>query len=198
MKKIFLSTAIIFAAVAVVVGATGALFSDTEESNGNTFTAGSLDLIVNVDGSEMTSPVFDEDNLVPGSNGEKAFEISSTGVVACGVAEVTLTSDADNTCTEPESDDEENCGTDGDGELNDEMVFGIYAADGVTSLASGQFTGDGEYSLGELNNGTYVIKWELPEETNNSVQTDSFSGDLKITATQKTDEGCEPIGEIED
>ncbi|TSD01890.1 MAG: hypothetical protein Athens071425_293, partial [Parcubacteria group bacterium Athens0714_25] len=179
------------------VGSTGALFSDKEESNGNTFTAGSLDLIVNVDGDEMTSPIFNESNLVPGSHGEKTFAISSTGVAACGVASVDLRDDKDNTCTEPEQSDETGCTPDGEGELNDEMVFGIYAANGTTELASGQFTEDGEYSLGELGAGTYVIKWELPEGTDNSVQTDSFKGDLLITATQKTG-ACAPIGEIED
>lgn len=44
MKKILVSLSIIAAVAVVVTGATGAFFSDTEASNGNTFTAGSLDL----------------------------------------------------------------------------------------------------------------------------------------------------------
>ena len=46
MKKIILSLSIVVAVAAIVVGATTAYFSDTEESVGNTFTAGALDLKV--------------------------------------------------------------------------------------------------------------------------------------------------------
>src|SRR3989338_1780407 len=44
--KILLSIASIAAAAALVVGATFAFFSDSETSTGNTFTAGTLDLLV--------------------------------------------------------------------------------------------------------------------------------------------------------
>ncbi|MDO8569266.1 MAG: TasA family protein [bacterium] len=44
MKKILLSLSMIVFVGAVVIGATGAFFSDTETSTGNTFTAGAIDL----------------------------------------------------------------------------------------------------------------------------------------------------------
>ncbi len=44
MKKILLSVGTLAIVGAVIVGATGAFFSDTETSTGNTFTAGSIDL----------------------------------------------------------------------------------------------------------------------------------------------------------
>ena len=47
MKKILLSTALIlFVGSALALGGTGAFFSDTELSSGNTFTAGAIDLKV--------------------------------------------------------------------------------------------------------------------------------------------------------
>ncbi len=46
MKKILLSSGLIVFMAAVVMSATGAFFSDTETSTGNTFTAGALDLKV--------------------------------------------------------------------------------------------------------------------------------------------------------
>ena len=46
MKKILLSVGILAVVGAIVVGVTGAFFSDTETSTGNTFTAGSIDLKV--------------------------------------------------------------------------------------------------------------------------------------------------------
>src|SRR3989338_852898 len=44
MKKILLSLGMIVFVGAVVIGATGAFFSDTETSTGNTFAAGAIDL----------------------------------------------------------------------------------------------------------------------------------------------------------
>ncbi|MFA5791851.1 MAG: SipW-dependent-type signal peptide-containing protein [Candidatus Paceibacterota bacterium] len=46
MKKIILSLSMIAVVGVVVLGATGAFFSDTETSTGNTFTAGAIDLKV--------------------------------------------------------------------------------------------------------------------------------------------------------
>src|SRR3989344_4831341 len=46
MKKILLSLSMIAVVAVVVAGATGAFFSDTETSTGNTFTAGAIDLTV--------------------------------------------------------------------------------------------------------------------------------------------------------
>src|SRR3990167_1862353 len=46
MKKILLSLSMIAVVGVVVAGATGAFFSDTETSTGNTFTAGAIDLKV--------------------------------------------------------------------------------------------------------------------------------------------------------
>lgn len=46
MKRIIGSSVMIVAVLAVIVGGTGAFFSDTESSTGNVFTAGSIDLKV--------------------------------------------------------------------------------------------------------------------------------------------------------
>lgn len=45
-KTIILSLAMVVAVAGVVIGATGAFFSDTETSTGNTFTAGAIDLTI--------------------------------------------------------------------------------------------------------------------------------------------------------
>lgn len=47
MKRIISSSVMIFTVLAVVIGSTGAFFSDTETSAGNVFTAGSIDLKIN-------------------------------------------------------------------------------------------------------------------------------------------------------
>src|SRR3989344_1035408 len=51
MKKIIISGSLIVAVAALVTGATVAFFNDTETSTGNVFTAGSIDLTVDSQGS---------------------------------------------------------------------------------------------------------------------------------------------------
>jgi len=49
MKRIIISLSIIAAVAAIIVGATTAYFSDTEKSEGNTISAGVVDIVVNGD-----------------------------------------------------------------------------------------------------------------------------------------------------
>lgn len=64
MKSILKSVGIISAVVALAVTATGAYFSDTETSTGNTFTAGRLDLEVNGE-NPLDGPVVTLTDLKP-------------------------------------------------------------------------------------------------------------------------------------
>ena len=75
-KRILLGLAMIVFAGAVVAGATGAFFSDTETSNGNTFAAGNLDL--SVDGGSWTSPEFTITGGLPGDDVETAVLLETT------------------------------------------------------------------------------------------------------------------------
>ena len=67
MKKILISLAVVGAVGAVVAGATGAFFSDTETSTGNTFTAWAIDLKI-----DNTSYAIDF-NITEFSNPTGAF-----------------------------------------------------------------------------------------------------------------------------
>lgn len=73
-SKILLSAAAIFAAVALIIGATFAFFSDTETSEGNTFTAGAIDLKVD---SQCHRYEFVGD--VVGANSEGYIEVDCDG-----------------------------------------------------------------------------------------------------------------------
>lgn len=64
MKKIILSLAIIAAVGAIVVGATTAYFSDTETSEGNTISSGSLDLTLNGH-NNVTEAVVNIEDMKP-------------------------------------------------------------------------------------------------------------------------------------
>lgn len=64
MKKILISLSVIGVVAAIVIGATTAYFSDTETSEGNTLTAGTLDLSVN-DENPLEGPVVTIEDLKP-------------------------------------------------------------------------------------------------------------------------------------
>lgn len=117
------------AVVAVVVaGATGAFFSDTETSTGNTFTAGAIDLGIDnesyyngafnqgtsweldFDVDPQTNPgglphlFFNFNDLKPGDYGEDTISLHVNNNEAWACVDVSLTKDDDVDCTEPEND----------------------------------------------------------------------------------------------
>lgn len=81
MKKILMSLVMIAMVSSAAVGATAAYFSDTETSNLNTFTAGSLNLTA--DGNDGINTVkWTLTNLVPGNQPTGKFVLANTGSVA--------------------------------------------------------------------------------------------------------------------
>ena len=171
---------LVFAGVAVA-GATGAFFSDTETSTGNTFTAGAIDLTIDnhawYNGNECAHDDIDdryewqgsEAYPVPGTECSGTWELSDLGdghlffeltdlkpgdweedTISIHVNDndawmcstLTLTSDNENSVTEPESeeaaeDDPLGDDTDNDtwdGELASELNFIFWADDGDNVL----------------------------------------------------------------
>src|SRR3989344_7043000 len=128
MKKIILSLSMMAAIAVVAVGATGAFFSDPETATGNTFTAGAIDLGIdntsyyngvanagtsweldydidsnNGDG-DVPRQFFNFSDLKPGDYGEDTISIHVNNNESWMCADVALTSNDDNDCTEPEND----------------------------------------------------------------------------------------------
>ena len=103
-SKILLSVASIAAAGALIIGATFAYFSDTETSNNNTFTAGSLDLTV--DGNNGVNTVkFNLSNMKPlDSPIYPSYVIRNAGSVTgyLDLESISFVSD-ENSCIEPET-----------------------------------------------------------------------------------------------
>ncbi len=136
MKRILLSLSMIAFVGAIAAGATGAWFSDTETSTGNTFTAGSLDLKIDsrchyfqngVDvgcwhPGENNTPVqfgnWEEDDLgvihkffwfddiKPGDWGENTISLHVYNNDAWGRMHLKIGTNKDNDCTEPEGEKE--------------------------------------------------------------------------------------------
>ncbi len=161
-SKILLSFAAIAVAVALVVGATVAFFSDNETSQNNTLTAGAIDLKIDntsylngvlQDGTEGTVDTtwtlndltdqlfFNFDDIKPGDLGEDTISLHSQN--DCWLcAEITLTANDDNTCTEPEKLDDPACAEPNanpiDGELAQNVNFIFWADDGDNVLEQGE------------------------------------------------------------
>ena len=130
MKKILLSLSVVAAVAAVVLGATTAFYNDEETSSGNVLAAGAIDLSVDNHSfyngvlSEKTTWRVDDDldpetnpgglprlffnftDLKPGDWGEDTISLHVNNNDSWLCADVTLTSDKDNTGTEPEMDNE--------------------------------------------------------------------------------------------
>lgn len=182
-KKILISLSVIGAVAALAVGGTIAYFSDVETSTGNTFTAGELDLIVDIDGEPFNPldgrPFFTLRDMKPGDSGEETISLTVEDNPACGFVDINITSDLDNSCNEPEEADEPGCGLDDVGELNDNVNWAIWSDMGTNDpqnpvecegvepgdnkynpecgdvpLTQGTLTGGESWAIGELNTTT--------------------------------------------
>lgn len=144
MKKILLSILSLTVTSVIAVGATRALFTDTEKSSGDVLGAASLDL--HVDGQDGDVGVkFSASDMVPGEtkNGG-CIELSNSGSVD-GKLSVVVTNIAshENELLEPEVADGDEDGVEkdfnsydgntGDGELWDELVTNFWIEAGAGS-----------------------------------------------------------------
>jgi len=148
---------------AAYYGATGAFFSDTETSTGNTFTAGSIDLqidnesyVTNAAGVLVASPenswemsdlddqlFFSFGDVKPGDVGEDTISIhaGSNDAYACMAADITAT--PENTLVDPEVDALDAGPANGDnGELQNFLNFSFWQDDGdnVYEVGESQIT----------------------------------------------------------
>jgi predicted ribosomally synthesized peptide with SipW-like signal peptide len=158
MKRIFISAALILAAGGIAAaGSTGAFFSDSETSSGNTFTAGAIDLkidntsyyngVLNLgttwtldelnNGSTTLHKFFDFSDIKPGDIGEDTISLHVNTNDAYLCANVKLTSNDDNTPNEPELLDDTTTGV-GLGELAQAVNFLWWADDGDNVLEAGE------------------------------------------------------------
>jgi predicted ribosomally synthesized peptide with SipW-like signal peptide len=154
-KKIAISISMIGAVAAIVIGGTGAFFSDTETSTGNQFVAGDIDLKIdntsyyNGAFSSSTSwelrdltveKFFNFDDVKPGDYGEDTISIHVGSNDAWVCADITLTSDDDVDCSEPELADDPSCAEpdadNADGDLADLINFIWWKDDGDNVLES--------------------------------------------------------------
>jgi len=75
--RIYVSMLVIALTAALIGGATMAVFTDTETSVGNTFTAGTVDITVGT-----TTLAVNSGNMAPGDTRSGSFEVTNAGTLA--------------------------------------------------------------------------------------------------------------------
>lgn len=213
MKKIIMSLAMIAAAGALVVGATTAYFSDVEESTGNTFTAGTIDIAV--DESNPWQEPFTIDDFKPCRDVVQTMEITNVGENPADIYKQILNWNSDNNgWTEPECDEEGGDFNQGDrsctvdstqDNLLDVITYDLYvevyeSSDKVNRLWWQTFyTGDENKTISDVyGNDTQIKLGMLPKDAvmvveqsyhfncdaGNKYQSDRTTFDMRIEAKQ--------------
>ena len=121
-----------------VTGSTFALFSDTELSNGNTFTAGTMDLMLFNGGNPVVSPLINfqaSDGFAPGTTGTVQVQLHNGGSTPGTTLSMQLNdfTNHENGRIEPEIEAGDVTDGDGQGELQNQIMITI--KEGATVLA---------------------------------------------------------------
>ena len=205
MKKIIASILVLAIALIGVIGATAAYFSDIGTSNGNTFTAGSLDLKVNGTDDNVRlfnlSDVHPEYFVVPGNQPHSCYNISNTGTIKgyLNIKDIKVTN-VEKGCIGPEIAAGDDAASD-IGELGNFLNLKLWVDTNGDGWVS---TGENVFFDGKINTlpSSILLNLEIPaggtakvvgvisdwwsSATDNMAQTDSVTIDLTFTLDQKT------------
>jgi predicted ribosomally synthesized peptide with SipW-like signal peptide len=198
-RKIIASLLVIGVVGAFATGSTFALFNDTETSSENTFRAGAFDIQIDYtemyngemvgeqDAVDNPEPIFQISDVKPGDQGETNVSIHNEGNPALASMTLEDIQEAENGCAEPESVAENGgCGT--DAELDENLQLTITENNGnVVYSGTAANLQNQQTDLGRLEANTteYItVDWNVPRETGNEAQTDSYSFDMSFTAEQ--------------
>ena len=211
MKKILISLMAIALVIGLVGAGTMAYFNDTETSSGNTFTAGTLNLTA-VGGSPMPFAVANMKPGDSGSGTVTLTNAGTIGAAELDINMSTVTNN-DVSTAEPENDQGTNTGNGdlggqllmvlwlnvnqngvfdaGDVELLNDGTVSAYDATNnptLTYVAADTYSGDSwNEVLAEMAQGAvddFVISYNLPVTTDNSIMTDKITFDVTFTLEQ--------------
>lgn len=165
-KKLIISLSVIGVVAVIVIGVTVAYFNDIETSEGNTFTAGTLDLKIDNHSwyngeyqpdlswelDDLTGHLFfNFQDLKPTDWGEDTISLHVNGNNSWACMDFNLYNADDNGLIEPEESAGDTTGGPGRGELQDQIYFVWWSDDGDNVLEEGENVFQQTISLGELN-----------------------------------------------
>ncbi len=204
MKKVLVSRMIIALISALIGGGIYAVFSDVETSTGNTFTAGTLNLVNVISGTAVNSSIAVteqgdglNDNVVfslikPGSSGTITWTLQNNGTLDGTLTMAATTSFGEGAApNEPElaADPTNLVGLD-----TNLMVLvtrdgvDVYGAAGAYLPISGLAAALNAQSptIGAGLSVVYVLNWQIPAATvGNEIQGDTATLDINFTLTQQ-------------
>ncbi len=193
MKKIIISLMAVMITVGLVGIGTYAIFSDTETSLGNTFTAGTLDLTVNdKDGPSVVSYTFE--NMKPGDEETVTFWLENVGTIKDVKARMQfdITQNLENGCNEPEGLVDATCGTpgDGEGELAGVLMTEIYFNGGFATRGNlSALDAKEEFPLPPWQSDWYKnevrLNFSIDSSVGNIIQGDACTVDITFALEQK-------------
>jgi len=199
MIRIVKSIVTIVAVAAIATTATGAYFSDTETSTGNTITAGTLDL--NLDGGNTNVVKFAVTDMKPGDTKTGMYAVANAGSISgyLDLESIAVSSD-DNLCNEPETNaGDVTCGV-GDGELaglvnlqiySDADLSGTYTAgdvliyNGLASSIAASYDANIAVAAAATKNIIVDASW-ASSANDNMAQTDSLNLNMTFELAQTT------------
>ena len=204
-RKIRLSAlvAVMVLMLALLIGGLYGYFGDTEDSTGNTFTAGTLNLVAVTDGDATCTftPTAGGDgvngfvvfqNIAPGDSGYIEWTLTNEGNVDGTLTMAAAVGGNENGENEPElAQAVHNVG--GDGDLDDALSVELFL--GAGSLYSGNLDGLaaflatylGETMVGDLGATSlvYTLQWEVDGPTvGNEIQSDDATLDVTFNLAQ--------------
>jgi len=187
MKKQLMSIMVIGIASLMLGAGTFALFSDTETSTGNTFTAGTLDIKVGGQDDGDTVWTFDETDMKPGTEGSHTFVVTNAGTIPGMLSiEVTDIVNLPGTTPEPEP-------TPDTGDLGAAIwviLFADFDEDGWIDDGEGIYVGyldglGGPYLVGQgVLPVDIVFYWSIHVDVGNEIMDDSVSFDIVFSLAQ--------------
>ena len=176
MKKIIMSLTMIVAAAALVVGATGAYFSDVETSTNNTFTAGTIDIAI--DGDNPWTEPFVMDDFKPCRDVVQVLNVENVGENPADIFKLLEATGYDGgIMSEPECEAEYGTYLDGECENNDpvdnlldviyyDLYVEVYDEAGDLLWWQTFYTGDEAMTISEVyENGPIKLGMIMPGST---------------------------------
>ncbi|MEM0095696.1 MAG: TasA family protein [Candidatus Bathyarchaeia archaeon] len=181
ISKKILASIVVVGMLAFAIGwGTYSLFSDTETSSGNTFTAGTLDL--KVDGKDdPLGAYFTVSNVKPGDSGSKDIVLSNAGTLD-GRAYIHFKNVVDDKGTTPEPEP-----TPDEGELSKNLKIKVLV--GTTTIVEDFLFNikSTSYLLGTIAGGgslTVTIEWSIPSDVGNVIMGDTVTFDIEFSLQQ--------------
>lgn len=172
-------------AAAAAGAGTYAAFSDTESSNNNTVTAGTLDLTVN--GGDSAVEAISITDAVPGDSGTGTLTLANAGTVDGNLdVSISAINSSENGTNDPESSAGDAGSSDGV-ELEEQLTVTIslggtqLVSDTVNNLSTGSI---GTQALNAGSSADLDMSYTVDSNAGNLIQSDSVSLDLTFTLTQ--------------